>query len=276
MKNFLFLFLFCQFSIFSGQEFSMIQRFTAPKFRSDIKEKSDFVVLYEITFSDGKGKSSIAKTLLQSGYNYSKFLDVNTIGRNSLIQAHSKLESVGAKELNELGQFNVAYKKSVLKDYLSNSILYQERLFKNTYQYSEPIPKIKWILGNSEKTLLGYKCKSASTDFRGRKYNAWYTEEIPKSDGPYIFQGLPGLILQITDEVGTYDFTAVAIEKKKMNIYWRNEENIVPVTRENFRKMQQNYFENPGIFMSGKAFDQYGNEISLQNKKRLYLPLELE
>ncbi len=276
MKNILCLLLFFQFYIFYGQEFSMEKRFSAPKFRSEIKEKADFVVLYEITFSDGKEKKSTTQTLLQIGHNYSKYLDVNTLGRDSLIQAHSKLESVGAKELNELGKYNVAYKKSVLKNYLSNSVLYQERLSKSVYQYSEPIPKQKWILENSEKNLLGYKCKSASTTFRGRQYQAWYTEDIPKSDGPYIFHGLPGLILKITDKNGQYDFTAIGIEKKKMDIYWRNEENIVPISRENFRKMQQNYFENPGIFMPGKAYDETGREISLQNRKRLYMPLELE
>ena len=125
-------------------------------------------------------------------------------------------------------------------------------------------------------TLLGYKCKSASTTFRGRKYKAWFTEEIPKSEGPYIFNGLPGLILKITEENGLYDFTAVGIEKKTMDIYWRNEDTIIPVTRENFRKMQQNYFENPSIFMSGKAYDESGKEISLPSQRRLYLPLELE
>lgn len=129
---------------------------------------------------------------------------------------------------------------------------------------------------NSQTVLLGFKCKSAGMSFRGRLYKAWYTEEIPKSDGPYIFQGLPGLILKITDENGQYDFTAIGIEKNKMVIYWRNEDNIVSISRADFRKMQQNFFENPSIFMTGKAYDESGKEISLQNKNRLYIPLELE
>jgi GLPGLI family protein len=138
------------------------------------------------------------------------------------------------------------------------------------------MPVQHWVLTNEKKSLLGYLCKSATLTFRGRKYRAWYTEEIPKNDGPYIFHGLPGLILKITDEQGQYDFTAVGIVKKKMDIYWRNESSIETVSRENFRKIQRNYFENPSIFMSGKAYDDVGKIISIPINKNFYTPLELE
>lgn len=141
MRKVIFLFLLLQYCTFYGQQFVISQRFPAPRFHREIKDKSDLVVLYEITFTDGKGKQLKTQTLLQIGSKLSKFLDVNTIGRDSLIEVHSKSETVGAKELNELGKFNVTYKKSVLKDYLTQSFIYQKRLSKNIYRYSEPMPK---------------------------------------------------------------------------------------------------------------------------------------
>lgn len=40
--------------------------------------------------------------------------------------------------------------------------------------------------------LLGFKCKSATAEFRGRKYKVWYTMEIPIPIGPWKLGGLPG------------------------------------------------------------------------------------
>jgi len=62
---------------------------------------------------------------------------------------------------------------------------------------SDPMKPMKWTY-SSETTKIGkYKCKSASTDFRGRSYIAWYTEDIPISHGPWKFSGLPGAIVEI-------------------------------------------------------------------------------
>ncbi|MBS1549384.1 MAG: GLPGLI family protein [Bacteroidetes bacterium] len=276
MKKFLFLLILFLISFSYAQQIEVDKRFVAPKYSQEVKDQSNLVVQYNLTFTDGKDKKLELKTILQLGDKYSKFSDINAMSRDSLIKAHSLLESVGAKELNDLGRYNIHYKKNILKDFVSNILFCQERISKTVYQYSEAMPVQHWVLTNEKKYLLGYLCKSATLTFRGRKYKAWYTEEIPKNDGPYIFQGLPGLILKITDEHGQYDFTAVGIVKKKMDIYWRNESGIETVSRENFRKIQRNYFENPGIFMSGKAYDDTGKIISIPINKNLYAPLELE
>jgi len=49
------------------------------------------------------------------------------------------------------------------------------------------------ILSGQDKKILGYNCTLAeSVDGTGRAY---FTQEIPISDGPSIYYGLPGLIL---------------------------------------------------------------------------------
>ncbi len=276
MIRILLLFIIFQFSNVYSQTFTTERRYPTNKFSSQIKGVSDLIVLYDVTISDGKNKKSTAQTLLQSGERFSKFIDINTIKRDSLLQEHSNLETVGAKELNDLSKYNVIYKKNLLKDFQSETVYVQERISKNVYQYQESIPKLDWKLTNDKMILLGYKCKSAKLSFRGRNYVAWYTDEIPKSDGPYIFSGLPGLILKISDTEGIYEFTAVGIEKKKMDIYFRNEKTIHHISRDDFRKIQRNYFENPSLFMLSKAYDETGKEISPRSVIRHYSPLELE
>jgi GLPGLI family protein len=58
-------------------------------------------------------------------------------------------------------------------------------------------PKFDWVLINETKKIGAFNCLKATCHFRGRDYIAWYTLEIPVSYGPWKFQGLPGLILEV-------------------------------------------------------------------------------
>ncbi|MCJ7934848.1 MAG: GLPGLI family protein [Chryseobacterium sp.] len=83
---------------------------------------------------------------------------------------------------------------------------------------------------NDEKEVLGYKSYKATTIFNKKLYVAWYTKEIPISEGPYRFKGLPGLILELEDEKGYSTFKAVGIEKKKVEI--KQLQKGIPISRE--------------------------------------------
>lgn len=69
-----------------------------------------------------------------------------------------------------------------------------------------------WKINKTEtKSILNYKCFKATGNFRGRKYIAWYAPEISINVGPWKFRGLPGAILNITDEDGLYSFQAIKL-----------------------------------------------------------------
>jgi GLPGLI family protein len=63
----------------------------------------------------------------------------------------------------------------------------------------EKIYPFNWVLQNETKLIGKFKCKKATTYFRGRNYIAWYSPEIPINNGPWKFSGLPGLILELKD-----------------------------------------------------------------------------
>lgn len=94
--------------------------------------------------------------------------------------------------------------------------LLTERLFENLYlegyfAVQEPLPQMKWKLLSDKKVIGKYDCKKASVEFRGRTYYAWYTIEIPISLGPWKFNGLPGLILEVDDKNEIYKWQAKTV-----------------------------------------------------------------
>lgn len=80
-----------------------------------------------------------------------------------------------------------------------------------------------------EREILGYKVKKATAKGleEGSEITAWYTTEINLSHGPYIYWGLPGLILEIDIDVysdiglayfiDSYHFKAKKITKLDSN-----------------------------------------------------------
>lgn len=72
---------------------------------------------------------------------------------------------------------------------------------------------IKWEIVDEKKNILGYDCQGAICHFRGRDYKAYFTSEIPIKEGPFKFDGLPGLILQVLSDDGAIKITATGIKK---------------------------------------------------------------
>jgi GLPGLI family protein len=86
------------------------------------------------------------------------------------------------------------------------------------YYVSDSLHPMKWVLTEETKKILGIKCKSATTTFRGRTYKAFYATGISVSNGPWKFGGLPGLILEIASADGECSWVAGEIIKNPKNI----------------------------------------------------------
>ena len=61
---------------------------------------------------------------------------------------------------------------------------------------------IKWFFEKETKEIGGYEAKKASYIDNGVQVVAWYIPNLPISNGPEFYQGLPGLIVEVeTDRV---------------------------------------------------------------------------
>lgn len=72
---------------------------------------------------------------------------------------------------------------------------YNSSLFlKNNFKFPD------WELTDEQKTIDNRVLKKAITYYQNRKWTAWYSEELPIQVAPYIFYGLPGVIIELSDE----------------------------------------------------------------------------
>jgi GLPGLI family protein len=97
-------------------------------------------------------------------------------------------------------------------------------IFGKKFKYEE-LNNINWELVNEFKIIAKYKCQKAIAHKYGRTWSAYFTTDIPLPFGPYKFNGLPGLILEISDDKGDYLFSMYSFRKRK---YYCKSANIYP------------------------------------------------
>ncbi|MEY8758661.1 GLPGLI family protein [Chryseobacterium tongliaoense] len=239
-------------------------------------EKSSYNIYYKVNFLDNALSLNSQREvlcILEIGDKVSKFFDHNHMKIDSLDEKYSSQNTIGAKETGLYLKTKVLWHNVIFRN--NDSITVQDR-FRKVYQYEESQPKLNWSLEKEDKDILGYKCNKATVKYRGRDYVAWYTNDISVSNGPYIFNGLPGLIMEVEDSDRKYHFVAVGIDKNPRKIYLRNEKSILRTTREKFRNVQKTYRENPGAFYSGKAYNEDGTPIIIKQQNVKYESMEIE
>ena len=139
---------------------------------------------------------------------YSFYNSYRDSQRKALLKQGKGAMEVGAQtsDLRKGVQYVMA------KQYKTKTLFVSDVLI-DTYMYTEPIPQIEWKVRQDTCTILSYPCRKATAQFRGRSWIAWFTTEIPLSEGPWQFSGLPGLIMQLEDTQKHYTITCSGIEQ---------------------------------------------------------------
>lgn len=106
---------------------------------------------------------------------------------------------------------------SLPQDYLykykkESKIITHDRFDLAHWLCEEEWERPEWTVTDSVSSVIGYQCILATCEFRGRKWSAWFTPEIPVQEGPWKLCGLPGLILSAGDDRGHYIFNALEIK----------------------------------------------------------------
>jgi len=145
------------------------------------------------------------------------------------------------------------------------------------FLYKEDIPMMNWVINNDTSAVLSYSCQKATTSFRGRNYEAWFTSEIPNNNGPWKFGGLPGLILKISDSKQNFVFECIGVEQLK---------NPIPIklyslkystlTRKDLMKIYRRLFDDPDTFFKSVGSEMAGQHDPKDLPKLPYNPMELE
>jgi len=231
-----------------------------------LAQSRNFAFFYELEYSlDSTNTENKEKELmvLWETPNRSLFQSYNGYQRDSVYAIYFNRakrndelgEKVGSVDLTQMlqhiGQFpNAKNKYKVLKSADEDAVQQYRKLFKTDYVFSEPLHQLNWSFETGTKEILGYACQLATVSYSGRVFSAWFTSEIPFNNGPYIFGGLPGLILELYDADCEYNFKLVGMEKRGMNISEQLPVRSVNVTKTKYFKLEDEYRENPFSQMS--------------------------
>ncbi|WP_187478522.1 GLPGLI family protein [Amniculibacterium sp. G2-70] len=113
---------------------------------------------------------------------------------------------------NAINLMDTTFNSIVLKDFNKSEFQKLEFISSNLFKLDYHFPDT-WKLLNTTKEILSYPCSKAEIEFGGRIWEAWYATTIAFPDGPYKFQGLPGLILEVKSKDNEYQFKATGIKK---------------------------------------------------------------
>jgi|GEM_PF-6262169 len=117
---------------------------------------------------------------------------------------------------------------------------------------------INWKIESEIKQIGGFLCQKATTIFRGRNWTAWFCNDIPFGYGPWILNGLPGLILEAYDQNREVEFLFKEITKVTVDIVITVPQETVSVDEVKFEKIRQAFYESM-FFSSGGAITASGS-----------------
>ncbi|AZA53285.1 GLPGLI family protein [Chryseobacterium sp. G0201] len=137
---------------------------------------------------------------------------------------------------------------------------------KDVYKVKENV-KLNWELKPDTKKISTYLCRKATLKYKGRTWEAWYTQDLPIQAGPYIFRNLPGLIVYMEDSTGSYKFSLQSIKKRSDALDFENMyKGALNIPQKQLQKVYLNYYSDPLREMKSKNaktkfIDEKGKEV---------------
>ncbi|MDE6154320.1 MAG: GLPGLI family protein [Muribaculaceae bacterium] len=130
------------------------------------------------------------------------------------------------------------YWSVIYKNYPDGKVTETSYFEMENWRYEEDWEKPSWEITDESKEIIGYQCFKASTYYRGRRWTAWFTPEIPIQEGPWKLCGLPGLILEAEDNHSEYHFVANGLKQNGIAevgfLCYQEKRGVNTVTRDKF------------------------------------------
>ena len=132
------------------------------------------------------------------------------------------------------------------------------------YYVIELAPQINWTISEEQRRIDQYDCTKATCCFRGRNYIAWFTTSIQTSFGPLKLHGLPGLIVELTDEKKEIMIQA-RIVKKEEHLVKNDPLDVKTITHSEYKKLSADGIKkveeivNQIVSKSGRGFKTTAN-----------------
>lgn len=145
-----------------------------------------------------------------------------------------------------------------------DSITFYDTFGLEGVKYTEVDNRQQWHIEDGDTTICGYSCGKAWTDIGGRRWTAWFTADIPVSDGPWKLRGLPGLILKAVESDGIYSFCCTSITSGNGMLVEMPSGNYTDCTYDEYKTLYYKYNDDPIQFLVTRT----GNSLPIPGSKR--------
>ena len=239
------------------------------------------MVLYNLSFVEDSTQMDFVRNetmMLLLGKHLSLFKSYNAYRADLMMRKKEKEGLLGEWfESPESRNFAHRFMYEIFKNYPNGQLTYTEYLFlTGSFQYNEPMDLFRWEIQEDTIEIQGYVAQKATCSYGGRDWVAWFTDELPFSDGPYKFRGLPGLILRVSDTRNHYSFDFVSIEvpEKGTPIEWQITD-YTKTSKQSFFKLEDELRENILSHFEGRTSEADQKQIYGAMKSRNN-PIELD
>lgn len=203
----------------------------------------------QVDSTDEKSKINLENYSLYLNEDNSLFvsdsrINLDTILNNANFSDLDKLRSLPKPSSNE----------RIFKSTSSKNIIIYDEFYDKIYKYNDSVD-MKWKITNIYDTFNDMKIRRAETKFRGRNYIAWYTSEVPISDGPYKFRGLPGLIIKLYDSKNEISYSLISLKKleKGKSLNHNYDKEAVLMSKSKYIKIKKSFKQNPIPYMESQG-----------------------
>lgn len=251
----------------------------------DFTYKATYQLTFQPDSTDTESKK-IEKMFLYLGDNISKFSSAGKTIKDSLMANRDRSNKSMANFARMRAQIpETEFNYSIYKHIPAGKLSFTEEILKDNFKYTEDLNLFNWKIEAETKELYGYQVQKATTNFAGREYTAWFTSEIPIPDGPYKFNGLPGLILKIKDanEHYIFELTNFEILEEPISLEY-DAKDYISTSEAKFIKVKREYNRDPiaAVERTGITFGFEPGQRERMNKEHLEQlrkknnPIELE
>lgn len=228
----------------------------------------DYKVVYELKFKPTKGKDSLVSEpfilMTNPKINSSKFYNYNYYYSDSLMTSIRDKNPQGGFNIDTNSFKKAGYPLGVVKT--KNQYYLVKTLDGDSYKINQTIPV--WKVSAENKNWKEYSLQKATATINGRQWIAWFANEIPVSDGPYLLKGLPGLVIEAQDEKGDFKFDLLSLQKNTSNedFFPNILKNSIETTADKYQKVYKQYTMDPARQLRNGIFvDDSGMKINLTN-----------
>jgi len=235
-----------------------------------VKDLPNYKATYKINYITNLANNAKRTEI---GYLIIKTNQESVYATKNYFKQDSILKLIQAGKINQYDVMNDSYphtsfKNNIQKKYESQTMVIPTLIMMDYYVYSQK-NTIIWQTYPDTLTIKNYKCNKATTTFEGRDYVAWYSTDIPISDGPHKFWGLPGLIIKIADTENHYTFELESFEKFTENFpEFKKPAQVYEVTYENFKQLRKDENENPERILESQGLKRTGGSSNMKLIKR--------